>query len=148
MTEVSITVATAETDAIDRVEALLKANELPYRDVRAKPGCFFVAVDGTEFIGVGGIERYESDGLLRSVVTKQSVRGRGYGSAVCDELEAHARKNGIATLYLLTTTAAEFFRQRGYEAIDREEAPSEIRETTEFTDLCPSSATCMKKSLR
>lgn len=148
MTDVSITVAKAETDTIERVETLLKANDLPYRDVRTKPECFFVAVSGTEFVGVGGVERYGSDGLLRSVVTKRSVRGQGYGSGICDELESYARENGIETLYLLTTTATEFFRGRGYEAVDREEAPSRIRRTTEFTDLCPSSATCMKKSLR
>lgn len=148
MTDVSITLTKAETEGIDRVEALLKANDLPFRDVRAKPECFFVAVSGREFVGVGGVERYGADGLLRSVVTKRSVRGQGYGSALCDELESYARTNGIETLYLLTTTAAEFFRRRGYETIAREAAPASVRQTTEFTDLCPSSATCLQKSLR
>ncbi|WP_254763433.1 arsenic resistance N-acetyltransferase ArsN2 [Natrinema marinum] len=148
MTDVTITVSRAETGALGRIEAILKANDLPHRDVRTKPECFFVAVSDAEFVGAGGIERYEPDGLLRSIVTKRSVRDQGYGSAIYDELETHARKNGIETLYLLTTTAAEFFRRRGYEAIDREEVPSRIRQTAEFAELCPSSATCLKKSLR
>jgi amino-acid N-acetyltransferase len=82
------------------------------------------------------------------VVVEESVRGAGYGTALCDELEAQAAADGIDALYLLTTTAAGFFEARGYEAIDRNEAPPLIRQTTEFEDLCPASATCMKKSLR
>jgi amino-acid N-acetyltransferase len=48
-------------------------------------------------------------------------------------------------LYLLTTTAREFFAGRGYRAIDRADAPERIRGTTEFSDLCPASATAMVK---
>lgn len=147
MTDVSIALRTAEPGAIDRVEALLRANGLPYRDVRTKPECFFVAVSEGAVVGVGGIEQYGADGLLRSVVTKRSLRGQGYGSAVCDELESRARESEIKTLYVLTTSATAFFRRRGYDAIAREAAPSRIQQTTEFTDLCPTSATCLRKSL-
>jgi amino-acid N-acetyltransferase len=53
----------------------------------------------------------------------------------------------VETLYLLTTTAAPFFERYGYGAVAREEVPRPIRDTTEFTDLCPASATCMVKGL-
>lgn len=144
----SITVQKADAEELDRMEALLKANDLPYRDVRTKPGCFFVAYADTEFIGAGGVEIHGSEGLLRSVIIEESKRGQGYGTALCDSLEDYARQHEVNTLYLLTTTAAEFFQQRGYEAIAREEASLSIQRTTEFTDLCPTSATCMKKTLR
>lgn len=70
-----------------------------------------------------------------------------YGTALCDRLEDRASADGVETLYLLTTTAAEFFADRGYVAVERSGAPDAIRGTTEFADLCPSSATCMAKSL-
>jgi amino-acid N-acetyltransferase len=81
------------------------------------------------------------------VVVERSVRGEGIGTALCDRLEAVAREDGVGTLYLLTTTAREFFADRGYAAIDRNEAPETIRGTTEFADLCPETAACMRKRL-
>ncbi|WP_433630184.1 arsenic resistance N-acetyltransferase ArsN2 [Halomicrococcus sp. NG-SE-24] len=147
MTDSSITLQKADEDDVDRVEALLEANGLPFEDVRAKPECFFVVYSDTECIGVGGVERYGSNGLLRSVVVTESNRGQGYGTALCDALEEYARTNEVETLYLLTTTAAAFFRRRGYEEVVREDVPSSIQKTAEFTDLCPNSATCLRKNL-
>jgi len=91
--------------------------------------------------------READDGLLRSLVVERPARGTGLGTAICDRLEAIARGDGIDTLYLLTTTAPEFFAARGYAEIERAEAPDAIRGTTEFEDLCPASATAMRKSL-
>lgn len=147
MTDSSITIRKADGNDVARVEALLEANGLPFRDVRTKPERFFVAYSDAERIGVGGVEQYGSNGLLRSVVVTESNRGRGYGTALCDALEERAREDGVETLYLLTTTAAAFFRRRGYEETARESAPSTIRRTTEFADLCPDSATCLRKHL-
>jgi amino-acid N-acetyltransferase len=148
MTDVSITLREADAETIDWVEALLEANDLPYRDVRTKAECFFVAVDEPERVGVGGVELHGVDGLLRSLVIARPHRGRGYGTALYESLEDYARENGVQALYLLTTTASGFFRERGYETVSRADAPERIRETTEFTDLCPTSATCMEKELR
>lgn len=147
MTNSSITIRKADAGELDRIEGLLDANGLPSQDVRAKSGCFFTAYADTERIGIGGVEVHGSNGLLRSVVITDSKRGQGYGTALCDALEDYARTNGVETLYLLTTTAAAFFRRCGYEATGRETVPSNIRRTTEFTDLCPRSATCMRKDL-
>ena len=58
-----------------------------------------------------------------------------------------AGEAGVETLYLLTTTAPEFFGERGYAEVNREEAPEAIRGSTEFADLCPTTATCMRKRL-
>lgn len=142
-----MTLRTAEADDLDRVEALLDANDLPSDDVRMKPGCFFVAESEAAVVGVGGVEVHGSDGLLRSVVVREANRGQGYGRKLCAALEDRARAAGVESLYLLTTTAGAFFRGNRYEAISREEAPPTIRETTQFVDLCPDSAVCMKKSL-
>ncbi|WP_254532900.1 arsenic resistance N-acetyltransferase ArsN2 [Natrinema gelatinilyticum] len=147
MTTTSLTLQRADGDDIERIKSVLDANELPSQDVRDTEPCFFLAYANTECVGTGGVEIHGSNGLLRSVVITESNRGQGYGAALCDSLEEYARTNGVETLYLLTTTAAPFFRRRGYGAVTREDVPKPIRGTTQFTDLCPASATCMAKDL-
>ncbi|AEH37466.1 arsenic resistance N-acetyltransferase ArsN2 [Halopiger xanaduensis] len=132
---------------IASIESLLEANDLPNDDVREKPEAFYIASDGDERVGIGGLERCGSDALLRSLVVESDVRSDGYGTAICEALETRGRADGIETLYVLTTTAAEFFADRGYERIDRADAPPAIRRTNEFADLCPSTATCLRRSL-
>ena len=79
--------------------------------------------------------------------SSEDVRGQGYGAAVCDAIEREARADGVDETYFLTTTAAGFFAGRGYDAVPRESAPDAVRATEQFADLCPASATCMRKSL-
>lgn len=132
---------------LDLVERLLEANDLPAADVREPAPRFFLARVEGELVGVGGLEPCGAAGVLRSVAVADAHRGRGYGTALCDRLERRASDAGIDTLYLLTTTATGFFRQRGYEPVDRGDAPSGVRDTTQFVDLCPSAATAMRKHL-
>lgn len=143
----TVTLRAADDAGLTYVERLLDDAGLPSEDVRTTPGSVYLGVDGGERIGCGGIEAYGSDGLLRSVVVEDTHRGRGYGTALCDALEAEAADSDVETLYLLTTTAEAFFAGRGYERVVRSDAPPSIRETTEFSSLCPASATCLRTSL-
>jgi amino-acid N-acetyltransferase len=147
MSDARVTLQPAGADGLAYVERLLEANDLPARDVRSKPDCFYVGYDGGRRVGVGGVEPCGTAGLLRSVAVEASVRERGYGTALCEALEARARADGIDDLYLLTTTAAAFFADRGYGPVARDGVPGPIQETTQFSDLCPASATCLRKSL-
>ena len=137
----------ADESDLSYVETLLAENDLPWRDVRSKRDCFYLAVCGDERVGVGGIEVYGTDGLLRSVVVDRSAREDGVGKRLCAALEQRASAAGVDTLYLLTTTAAGFFARRGYDEIERADAPATIRATTEFNELCPATATCLRKSM-
>jgi amino-acid N-acetyltransferase len=147
MNTANVTLRRADEETLGYVEDLLMRNDLPAEDVRENPGAFYVARAGDDRVGVGGIEQYGSDGLLRSVVVEESARGEGVGTELCATLEAVAREAGVERLYLLTTTAAGFFAGRGYAEIERDAAPDPIRDTTEFAELCPASATCLRKSL-
>jgi amino-acid N-acetyltransferase len=126
---------------------MLDEEGLPTADIDTTIECLFLASLDGEFVGIGGIEPSPPDGLLRSLVIRRSVRGQGHGEALCEALEAEARKQGIDTLYLLTTTAAEFFAKLGYTEIGRATVPETIRSTAQFADLCPDTAVCLKKSL-
>ena len=134
-------------DRIAYVESLLADAGLPTSDVRSKTDCFRVAVVGDAPVGTGGIEPLGSNGLLRSVVVAPSERGRGYGGALVEALADHAREGGIESLYLLTTTAADFFTAHGFQRVARESVPAPVRETAQFDELCPETATVMCKRL-
>jgi len=147
MTEQTVTLRRADGEWLDTAVSLLDGADLPTDDVDADTVELYVAHDGQERVGVGGVEAYDSDALLRSVAVGPSKRGDGYGSAIVDALESEARDAGVERLYLLTTTADDFFAARGYTETDRTDAPATIRETTQFAALCPDSAVCMHKSL-
>lgn len=147
MSDARLLLRPADDATLAYVESLLAENGLPSRDVRDRPDCFHVAYHDDERVGVGGLEVHGRAGLLRSVAVEESARGRGFGAAICERLETRARDRGVDRLYLLTTTAADFFARRGYETVERSDAPAAIRETTEFDDLCPASATCLRTSL-
>lgn len=54
---------------------------------------------------------------------------------------------GIAQLWLLTTTATESFQRKGYETMDRSDAPVELQTSSQFAVLCPATAALLAKSL-
>lgn len=136
-----------EEQSLSYVENRLIQNDLPVQDVSAKRDCFYIGYSDGQRIGFGGIEPRGTDGLLRSIVVERAVRGQGIGTELCDQLEEKGRQLGIESCYILTTTAGDFFEKREYNCISREEAPEVIRETAEFSELCPAPATCMVKQL-
>ena len=147
MRDVSVALHPASDDEMRYVERLLSRNELPTSDLRTGAAEFHIATRDGKRVAVCGLERYGEHGLVRSLAVEESVRGEGVGTAVCAALEDDARAAGVETLWLLTTTAAEFFADRGYRECPRSDAPSAIRQTTEFDSLCPDSAVCMRLSL-
>jgi len=132
----------------DGLKAALRNAKLPFGDVDA-PDHLFWRFETDDLIpaGFGGLEIRGEDALLRSVVTLPPVRTRGVGAAIVAILEVEARARGCRGLWLLTTTAAEFFAELGYGECDRAAVPPAIRTTTEFATLCPASATVMTKRL-
>ena len=86
---------------------------------------------------------------MRSLVVRSDYRGRGIAARLVAELEARARKHGFNDVYLLTLDALEYFRQQfGYQEIERETAPNGIRQSSQFSGVCPDSAILMYKTLR
>ena len=128
------------------IHALLAASKLPLDDVEVFLGDFIIARFNGELVGCIGLERYGKIALLRSLVVREDFRGFGIAKELCRRFEE--RLSGFEVVYLLTTTAADFFRKIGYEEINRDEAPPPIRTNKQFTTLCPSTAVLMKKILR
>ncbi|MFZ5503505.1 MAG: arsenic resistance N-acetyltransferase ArsN2 [Pseudomonadota bacterium] len=139
----------AETISLNtEVEALLTEAQLPVADLASSRSLKLLGIrDGGHLLGVVGVEVYGSVGLLRSLAVEPSHRKSGLGFSLVSNAETWAAEQGVEILYLLTTTAAQFFARRGYEAVPRSEAPAAIAATAQFSDLCPASSTFMRKVL-
>jgi amino-acid N-acetyltransferase len=130
------------------IQGLLADNALPISDVNdTLLANFLVADDGESLVGCVGVERFGNDGLLRSLAVEDSRRGTGQGRHLVKAAEDHAMALGLDTLYLLTNSAADFFEARDYRKLERNEAPAALAASTQFSDLCPASATFMGKRL-
>lgn len=159
----------ADPDDLGYVEWLLREAGLPHEDVREgttdrrrdRSGGngdtlgesaedvnftekqFYLALVDSEPVGAGCLEFTDDSALLRSVVVEPDERGAGYGRALVEALldrSADASETAT-TAFLLTTTAEDFFADLGFERVDRDRLPSDVRATRYFSDRCPSSAT-------
>lgn len=127
---------------------LLESAGLPTSDLDgAQLQHFFYIGSASVPIGLVGLELCGEHALLRSLAVAPSARAGGAGTALVGHAEAHARSQGARDVYLLTTTAEDFFARRGYVRIGRAAAPEPIRSTREFSDICPASSTFMVKHL-
>jgi amino-acid N-acetyltransferase len=127
---------------------LLEGAQLPVADLTdAHMEHFFFSGPEQAPTGLVGLEFCGRDALLRSLVVTPASRGAGLGKALTRHAEEHARSHGARAVYLLTTTAAAFFRAHGYSVADRATAPAAIRATPEFADICPASSAFLFKEL-
>ena len=113
------------------VEALLTREKLPSFDLMNSDNVKLFGFDSSDNIaGIIGIELYENVGLLRSLVVRSDLRNTGNGKALVAKAESWALKNDVSHLYLLTTTAVEFFTKLNYELTQRDKAPLSIASTS------------------
>jgi amino-acid N-acetyltransferase len=125
---------------------LLDMESLPSVDItEAALEHFLVYRDETGVAGVVGLERYGEVALLRSLVVASERMGCGLGKRLVAAAAELAAELNIHSIYLLTTTAEGFFEYMGFRSIKREDAPLAIRNTREFTSLCPVTAVLMVK---
>jgi amino-acid N-acetyltransferase len=132
---------------LDAVRQLLNTSRLPPDGLDASNCEVWVAEVNGRIVGSAALERYDLDRLLRSVAVEEEARGQSIGRTLVDHAIAVARKSGARAIYLLTTTAEEYFPSFGFRRVAREEVPSTIRASREFRDLCPASAVVMVLSL-
>jgi amino-acid N-acetyltransferase len=125
---------------------LLKKNNLPTEDIN--PGTqLFVTEENDSVIGTVAVEYNFDVALLRSLSVSEQKRNSGIGQMLVDFIETYVQKQGVLSIYLLTTSAEAFFLKKGYKSIDRNEVPDFIKNTKEYSVICSSSSTLMKKEL-
>ena len=130
------------------IKQLLQSCELPFEDINpAHMEHFFIVQNGAQINAIIGLEVCGEFGLLRSLAVTLSLRGNGLGYRLVEHIEAYARSQQISALYLLTTSADQFFGKLDYQVISRSSAPALLQATAEFQSICPDSAICMRKQL-
>jgi amino-acid N-acetyltransferase len=130
------------------VKQLLASADLPTADLQPEHLQHFFACGSEDSPrAVVGLQIFGGAALLRSLAVAPASRSAGLGSSLVRHAEAHARFNGVQSLFLLTTTAEAFFARLGYVRAERSAAPAAIAATAEFASLCPASSAFMMKRL-
>ena len=123
--------------------ALLAGAGLPDEDIGAHLATLLVGEQRRAVVAAGALEPLGTTALLRSVVVAPRFRGRGWGLRMTRRLLDSAQRLGMHDVYLLTTTAADFFSAVGFARVPRDSAPVTVRSTRQFAALCPETAVLM-----
>lgn len=137
----------ANPSDLPAVGTLLAAAGLPLGGVAAAFQTGVVARESDAIVGAAAVERYGEAGLLRSVVVAPGQRGTGLGRELVEAAEQLARSEGIATLYVLTETAIDWFPRLGYVPVSREEAAAAVGASIEFTMSCAVTGVAMRRDV-
>jgi protein-tyrosine-phosphatase/N-acetylglutamate synthase-like GNAT family acetyltransferase len=139
-----VAVEAASADDRGAIERLLVGAKLPVDGLSAQFPAGYAVVrggGGGAIVGVAGLEVFGRSGLLRSVVIEPFARGTGVGRALVADRLAAARLAGLDGVYLLTTTAADYFARHGFVAVERAALPGELAASSELgASACASAA--------
>jgi N-acetylglutamate synthase-like GNAT family acetyltransferase len=145
---VTLTFESAGPGDLDIVRSLLSESNLPTEDVAEHVAEFVLARWEGVTVGTVAVEYGGQAALLRSLCVAPSQRNRAVGARLLAAIEAKVASRGVRELYLLTTSAEGFFERHGFSRSARADAPPGVRGTAQFLSLCPSTAVCMRKTLR
>lgn len=128
------------------VETLLGVSSLPISDLESNNkvvyyGCYH----NGQLISCVGLEKYANVALLRSLAVHSDFQNKGLAITLVQYAESLCKAKQISEIYLLTNTAENFFLNRGYQIYKRADTPSVIKETSQFSEICPSSSSLMRK---
>lgn len=123
--------------------SLLRSSSLPADDLNYKRDLLVAYMEDGVMVGTGGLEIYGSYALLRSLSVKLGTRGKALGTAITEYLIEKAREKKLKGIYLLTETAQGFFKRKGFVDVPRDQVPSELKASSEFSHVCGASAVAM-----
>lgn len=144
---VPIIIDAARQSDLPAIQRLLVAQQLPLEGVDEHLDTMVIARKNDDVIGAAAVELYADGALLRSVVVDRAHQGQGLGYGLTEAALQVARRHGARMVFLLTTTAEQFFPRFGFQPIPRTEVPPSVQTSVEFQSACPLSATVMYKTL-
>ena len=84
---------------------------------------YVLAFEGDELIGYGALHIHSiSLAEIRSLIVKQSARGKGVGKKIVEYCINEAKELGVKEILVLTYIA-EFFEKMGFKQIEKEDIP-------------------------
>lgn len=142
-----LNIQTAGQNDRTAVSLFLTEQNLPVSDLFEDNVHLYLAYDGKDLIATIGLEKYVKVGLLRSLAVKETFRNQQIADKMIKELLKVCKSENIKMIYLLTTTAENYFLKKGFLPVEREAVPAVIRQTREFRSICPSSAVVMYREI-
>ena len=128
----SLEVRRAAANDLDAVLSLLAHSGLPQDGLADHLETTLVATDNGRIVRTAALEIYPDGALLRSVAVDPSLRGSGVGHRLTDAATDLANEFHVPALFLLTTTAEDFFPRFGFSRIRRDEVPPGVQQSIEF----------------
>ena len=125
--------------------ALLESSDLPTDDIEDPSITLVGAFEDETLVGVVGLQVCGANGLLRSLAVTPTRRNAAIARSLCERVFELAAARSMNSLWLLTTTAKDYFARHTFEVVPREQAPDSIRATAQFASLCPASAHVMRR---
>lgn len=135
-----------ETD-LKEILLLLEKVDLPGDGVSGNLENFFVCTYCKTVIGCVGLRIRGKSGLMRSLAVHPEHRGKGIGNVLIRKIFIYAKGKKISDMYLLTTTAEEYYVKYGFVRIQRDVVDLQMMEAPEFRSVCAQAAVCMRKEL-
>lgn len=130
---------------LESLKNFLQVNQLPADDLQLNDSVLLTYYNGVDqLVGSGGLEFYGDKALLRSLAVSPELRGQQLGKQIVHDLLQRAGAAGMKEVYLLTQSAFYFFQKLGFSEVQRDIVPAEIKASSEFTHICPSTAQIMK----
>jgi amino-acid N-acetyltransferase len=142
-----MTIERAQPGDAPAILALLEQNHLPPDGLTDHMATAIVARDDGRIVGSAALETYEDGVLLRSVAVAPPLQRHGVGRELIGAALRLASDLHAPAVYLLTTTADQYFPKFGFERITRADVPPSVQASVEYTSACPSSAVVMRRAL-
>lgn len=143
MTPLSCSLRQATPADWPAIETLLQAHGLPTAGAQDHLATFVIAQSGPDIVGCAGVEPHGDVALLRSVAVAPGRHRQGIGRTMVSLVLEEARRRNFKAVYLLTTTARDYFAGHGFALVDRAAAPAALHRSAEFRGACPASADLM-----
>ena len=135
------------SDNLTTIQALLRANQLPFEDCGDHLSNFVGIAKDDQIIATSGFEHIGQLALLRSVTVDPKFRGQGLAASLIANRLSQMRWLRVEAVYSLTETAQQYLSRFGFEIVDRDSLPPGIQTTQQCQSLCPASATAMRLML-
>jgi amino-acid N-acetyltransferase len=128
---------------LEQATLLIEASGLPTVDINQSNQKIYILKEDNKIIATSCLEIYDQEAILRSFAVEETRRNTGIGTFIYKETLKEAKKHGLRKLILLTTTAENYFKKQGWKVTQRENISEQIKHSTEFNSVCPSTAVCM-----
>ena len=140
----SESITKASTEDLEKIKDLLRSSDLTLAGIKETE--FWIVPHTLTRLPTAcvGLETHGRDGLLRSLAVKKEYQKSGIGRSLVLFIIQAAKERKLRSLYLLTTTARDFFPRFGFIPIARASVENEpVSRSSEF-EACSESSTLMK----